>query len=80
MSAKSKAQQKAAGAALAAKRGEADVTDLEGASKKIYETMSRLDFFQSSSQKGCYRAHQGKKNQNKFNAEQIGKNSKKTAE
>lgn len=40
MPAKSKAQQKAAGAALAAKRGESKVSDLQGASKEMYETMS----------------------------------------
>jgi Protein of unknwon function (DUF3008) len=40
MPAKSKAQQKAAGAALAAKRGETKVLDLKGASKKMYDTMS----------------------------------------
>ena len=38
--AKSKAQQKAAGAALAAKRGEQDKSDLQGASKQMYESMS----------------------------------------
>lgn len=40
MKAQSKSQQKAAGAALAAKRGEAKVKDLQGASKDMYETMS----------------------------------------
>lgn len=38
--AQSKAQQKAAGAALSAKRGETDKSDLEGASVEMYETMS----------------------------------------
>ncbi|MXP45886.1 DUF3008 family protein [Altererythrobacter luteolus] len=38
--ASSKAQQQAAGAALAAKRGEQDSSDLQGASKQMYETMS----------------------------------------
>ncbi|RJY09960.1 DUF3008 family protein [Aurantiacibacter aquimixticola] len=38
--AKSKAQQQAAGAALAAKRGEQDKSDLQGASKQMYESMS----------------------------------------
>ena len=38
--AKSKAQQRAAGAALSAKRGEADVDDLQGASRGMYESMS----------------------------------------
>ena len=40
MPAKSKAQQRAAGAALSAKRGETKVGDLKGASKGMYESMS----------------------------------------
>jgi hypothetical protein len=40
MPAKSKAQQKAAGAALAAKRGETKVGELKGASKSMYASMS----------------------------------------
>lgn len=40
MPATSKAQQKAAGAALSAKRGDAKVKDLQGASKGIYDSMS----------------------------------------
>jgi len=40
MPAKSKAQQKAAGAALAAKRGETPVSALKGASRQMYESMS----------------------------------------
>jgi hypothetical protein len=40
MPAKSKAQQQAAGAALAAKRGEAKVSELKGASKSMYSSMS----------------------------------------
>lgn len=40
MTAKSKAQQKAAGAALSAKRGETKVSDLQGASKEMYDSMS----------------------------------------
>ena len=40
MPAKSKAQQHAAGAALAAKRGEAKVGDLQGASREMYDSMS----------------------------------------
>jgi hypothetical protein len=40
MPAKSKAQQRAAGAALAAKRGETKVSELKGASKQMYESMS----------------------------------------
>ena len=38
--AQSKAQQMAAGAALAAKRGEGKVSDLEGPSKQMYDSMS----------------------------------------
>ncbi len=40
MPAKSKAQQRAAGAALSAKRGETKVGDLQGASKQMYDSMS----------------------------------------
>lgn len=40
MPAKSKAQQKAAGSALAVKRGEADKSSLKGAAKEMCETMS----------------------------------------
>lgn len=40
MPAKSKAQQKAAGAALAAKRGKMDKSELQGASKEMYNSMS----------------------------------------
>ena len=40
MPAKSQAQQMAAGAALSAKRGEKKVSELEGASKDMYESMS----------------------------------------
>jgi hypothetical protein len=40
MPAKSKAQQQAAGAALSAKRGERKKSDLQGASKSMYESMS----------------------------------------
>lgn len=40
MPAKSKAQQMAAGAALSAKRGETKVSELEGAAKSMYESMS----------------------------------------
>ena len=43
MPAKSKAQQKAAGAALAAKRGEEKVGDLKGASKEMYASMSEKE-------------------------------------
>lgn len=40
MPAQSKAQQKAAGAALSAKRGETKVSDLKGASKEMYDDMT----------------------------------------
>ncbi|WP_271078582.1 DUF3008 family protein [Aurantiacibacter sp. MUD61] len=36
----SEAQQKAAGAALSAKRGDTKVSDLQGASKDMYDSMS----------------------------------------
>lgn len=54
MPAKSKAQQKAAGAALAAKRGEAPKTALKGASKEMARTMSekQLDELASTRQAG----------------------------
>jgi len=54
MPAKSAAQQKAAGAALAAKRGETPVSALKGASKSMYESMSetQLDEFASTKRKG----------------------------
>lgn len=54
MPAKSKAQQRAAGAALSAKRGETKVGDLQEASKEMYETMSekQLDDFASTKRKG----------------------------
>ena len=41
MPAKSKAQQKAAGAALAAKRGETKKSSLKGASRQMVESMTR---------------------------------------
>ena len=40
MPATSKAQQQAAGAALAAKRGETKKSELRGASRQMYESMS----------------------------------------
>ena len=40
MPAQSKAQQRAAGAALSAKRGETKVGDLKGAAKDMYDSMS----------------------------------------
>ena len=54
MPAKSEAQQKAAGAALAAKRGEIKVPELQGASKEMYETMTEKELkeFASTSHDG----------------------------
>jgi hypothetical protein len=54
MPAKSKAQQKAAGAALAAKRGEMKKSELKGASKDMYESMSesQLEEFAETKRKG----------------------------
>ncbi|MDP2731544.1 MAG: DUF3008 family protein [Hoeflea sp.] len=43
MPAKSKAQQKAAGAALSAKRSETKVADLKGASREMYDSMSEKE-------------------------------------
>lgn len=39
MPAQSKSQQKAAGAALSAKRGETKVSELQGASRQMYDSM-----------------------------------------
>jgi hypothetical protein len=54
MPAKSAAQQKAAGAALAAKRGDMPVSELKGASKSMYKSMSEkeLDEMASTDRKG----------------------------
>lgn len=43
MPAQSKAQQKAAGAALSAKRGDTKVGDLKGASEDMYKSMSEKE-------------------------------------
>jgi hypothetical protein len=53
MPAKSAAQQKAAGAALSAKRGDTPKSDLKGASKSMAESMSEteLDRMASTSRK-----------------------------
>lgn len=53
MPAKSKAQQKAAGAALSAKRGETKKSELQGASKEMYDSMSesQLEDYASTSRK-----------------------------
>ena len=47
--AKSKAQQQAAGAALAAKRGETDKSDLQGASVSMYESMTESELEEMAS-------------------------------
>ena len=54
MPAKSQAQQKAAGAALSAKRGDTPKSKLEGASKQMAESMSEkeLDKMASTKRKG----------------------------
>jgi hypothetical protein len=54
MPAKSKAQQKAAGAALSAKRGDTPKSKLQGASKKMAESMSekQLEELASAKRKG----------------------------
>ena len=54
MPAKSKAQQMAAGAALAAKRGDKKKSDLEGASKSMVDSMSEeeLERMASAKRKG----------------------------
>jgi hypothetical protein len=43
MPAQSEAQQKAAGAALSAKRGDTKVSDLQGSSKEMYDSMSEKE-------------------------------------
>ncbi len=54
MPARSKAQQQAAGIALAAKRGEFAVAKLKGASRSMYESMSerQLEDFAETPRKG----------------------------
>lgn len=54
MPAKSKAQQKAAGAALAAKRGDRPESELKGASRSMEKSMSekQLDDMASTPRKG----------------------------
>ena len=55
MPAKSKAQQKAAGAALSAKRGETSKSDLKGASREMVESMTEKELEELASTK-----HKGK--------------------
>jgi hypothetical protein len=54
MPAKSKAQQKAAGAALSAKRGETKKSDLKGASREMVYSMTekQLEDFASTKRNG----------------------------
>lgn len=51
MKAKSEAQQKAAGAAFSAKRGETPKSKLQGASKEMYETMTEKELEDMASTK-----------------------------
>lgn len=61
MKAKSGAQQKAAGAALSAKRGETPKSQLKGASKQMAESMTekQLDDMASTKRKGKPERKQG---------------------
>jgi len=54
MPAKSQSQQKAAGAALSAKRGDTKVGELKGASKSMYKSMNEkeLEDMAATSRKG----------------------------
>lgn len=54
MPAKSRSQQKAAGTALSAKRGETKKSDLKGASRQMLDSMSeeQLEEMASTSRKG----------------------------
>lgn len=49
MPAKSKSQQKAAGAALSAKRGDTRKSDLKGASKQMVQSMSERELEEMAS-------------------------------
>lgn len=51
MKAQSEAQQKAAGAALSAKRGETPKSKLQGASKEMFETMTEAELEEMASTK-----------------------------
>lgn len=51
MKAQSEAQQKAAGAALSAKRGETPKSKLQGASKEMFETMTEQELEEMASTK-----------------------------
>lgn len=54
MPAKSKSQQRAAGMALSAKRGDMPVSDLQGAAKEMYDSMTEkeLEDFAETEHKG----------------------------
>lgn len=67
MPAKSKAQQKAAGAALSAKRGDTPVKKLKGASVSMYESMSKKELKElaSTSRKDKPERVDDQKNENK---------------
>ena len=51
MPAKSKSQQMAAGAALSAKRGDKKSSELKGASKSMYKSMSETELHKMASTK-----------------------------
>lgn len=61
MPAQSKAQQRAAGAALSAKRGETKVGDLQGAARDMYDSMSEdeLEDYASTDHDGLPEKVQG---------------------
>lgn len=62
MPAKSKAQQKAAGAALSAKRGDTSKSDLKGAAKSMEDSMSEEELAKMASTKRKGKPeHAGKK-------------------
>ena len=62
MPAKSQSQQKAAGAALSAKRGDTKKSELKGASKSMYESMSKSELEDMASTKRKGKAeHKSKK-------------------
>lgn len=52
MPARSKAQQRAAGAALSAKRGETDKSELKGASRDMFDSMSESELEELATTRG----------------------------
>ncbi len=76
MHATSKAQQKAAGAALSAKRGETKKSELKGASREMFESMSekQLEEFAETKRKDCLKRNRSNKIQS--NQETRGSESK----